>query len=81
MLTVHACLSSNLAYKIWNIKILCLTMLVPWSKITQFAIVAIVRKPHLWSNEENPLVSDDDTTVIGHTFMDNGPFPGIESIS
>jgi hypothetical protein len=74
-------LSSDVAYEIWDIEILCLTMLSPRCKITQLAIISVICEPHLWSNKQDPLVPDYDTTVIGNAFVNNGPFRRMGRVS
>lgn len=48
-------------------------MLHPRSEPSEFAVVAVVRHPHLWANEQNLAVVDDDPAVVDHILVCDGP--------
>jgi len=50
-----------------------LLMLHPRGKVSKFTIVSVVREPHLWPNEQNLLVVDDDAAVVNDVLVDDGP--------
>jgi hypothetical protein len=54
-------------------------MLVPRSEIPKFAIVSIVSQPHLWTDEEDLSVVNDDSTVVDHILVHD--WPGMKDIT
>lgn len=54
-------------------KLLRLLLLDPRREPPQFAVVAIVREPHLGPNEEDRAVVEDDPAVVGDILVDDGP--------
>ena len=50
-----------------------LTMFLPWREKSQFTIIAVISKPHLWSNHEDFLVVNDDSTVIDDVLVSDRP--------
>ena len=50
-----------------------LAVLLPRREVSQLAIVAIVREPHLWTDEENLLVVADDAAVVGDGLVRHRP--------
>lgn len=50
-----------------------LAMLCPWRKIPHLAIVTVIGKPHLWADEQNPPIMDDDPAIIYNILVYHGP--------
>jgi len=48
-------------------------MLHPGGKVSEFTIISVVREPHLWPNEEDLLVVNDDAAVVNNVLVDDGP--------
>ena len=44
-------------------------MSCPGSKVTEFAVIAIIGQPHLRTNEEDLFVVYDDPAVVIHVFV------------
>ena len=53
--------------------VLYLPMLSPMGKISELAIISVVRKPHLRTNVQYFTIVNDDTTIIDDIFVNNGP--------
>lgn len=51
-------------------------MLGPGREISKFAIVSIVRHPHLRANQENLRIVYDDPAVVSHALVNDGPGEG-----
>ena len=66
-------LASNGVYHSRKVVVLPLAMFLPRCEVAHLTIVAIVCKPHLWSNQEDFTVVDDDATVVIDVLVDNGP--------
>ena len=50
-----------------------LAVLLPRREISQLAIVAVVRQPHLRTDEKDLVVVNNDTTIINNIFVGNWP--------
>ena len=50
-----------------------LAVLLPRRKVSQLAVVAVVRQPHLRTYEKNLLVVADDAAVVGDGLVRHGP--------
>ena len=48
-------------------------VLHPRREPPELAVVAVVRHPHLWANEQNLTVVDDDPAVVDHILVSDGP--------
>ena len=48
-------------------------VLHPRREPPELAVVAVVRHPHLWANEQNLTVVDDDPAVVDHILVCDGP--------
>jgi len=67
-------LASNRLNDSGEIMVLPLTRLLPRSEVPQLAIIPIIGKPHLWAYKQNLLVMNNDTTIVDHVLVNNGPF-------
>lgn len=45
------------------------SMLAPRREPTQFSIVAVIGHPHLWPNQQDLAIEDDDATVVEDILM------------
>ena len=59
--------------------ILDLAMLHPRREPAEFPVVAVVRHPHLRTDEKNLTIVDDYTAVVDHIFVHYRPTNGIFS--
>ena len=50
-----------------------LFVFLPASEPTHFAVIAIISKPHLRTNQEYSVIVDDDTAVVQDILMYNWP--------
>ena len=50
-----------------------LAMLRPGRKIPQLAIVTVISKPHLRTNEQNLPIVDDDSAIVYHILVYHRP--------
>ena len=53
--------------------ILDLAMLHPRREPAEFPVVAVVRHPHLRTDEKDLVVVNNDTTIINNIFVGNWP--------
>ena len=51
-------------------------MLGPRRKVAHFTIVAVVCEPHLWPDEQNLAVVDDEAAVVDDILVYHGPEEG-----
>ena len=50
-----------------------LAVLLPRREVSQLAVVAVVCKPHLWTDEKDLLVVADDAAVVGDGLVRHRP--------
>ena len=50
-----------------------LMVLCPWSEIPHLPVITIVGKPHLWADQEDLRVVNDNTTIVENISMDDWP--------
>ena len=53
--------------------ILYLPMLRPRGKISELAIISVVRKPHFGADHDDFSAIDDNSTIVVHVLVDDGP--------
>ena len=70
---ILAYLASNGLHDAGQVVVLPLARLHPRCEVTQLAIVAIIRKPHLWANEEDLAIVDDHAAVVYHILVHHRP--------
>ena len=58
--------------------VLPLSMFCPGREVAQFPIISIICKPHLGPNEQNLLIMHDDSAIVYHVLVNDGPIEGDE---
>ncbi len=53
--------------------VLSLTMLLPWCEVTHFPIITVIGEPHLWTDQDDFAVVNNDTTIVVDVLVNNGP--------
>lgn len=56
-----------------EIVVLDLSMLHPWGEVPHLPVVPVVREPHLRTDVDDFPAVDDDSAVVDHILMNNGP--------
>ena len=56
-----------------KIMVFPLSMPGPGSKVAEFAVIPVVRQPHLGPNQENFLVVNDDSAIVVYVLVDYRP--------
>lgn len=68
------------ANKSREIEIFDLPVLVPRGEVTQLSVIPIISKPHLWTNEEDFAVENDDSTVVCYALVNYWPVQTITKL-
>ncbi len=56
-----------------QIMVLSLTMLLPRCEVTHFPIITVIGEPHLWTDQDDFAVVNNDTTIVVDVLVNNGP--------
>ena len=70
---VPAYLASDGLHDAGQVVVLPLARLHPRCEVPQLAIVAVIREPHLWANEQDLAVVDDHAAVVYHVLVHHRP--------
>ena len=56
-----------------KIMVFGLTMLLPRGEIAHLSVVTIICKPHLWADEDDLTVMNNDSTIVVYVLVNNWP--------
>jgi hypothetical protein len=73
VLQLNTYLTCNCLDHSWKIVVLNLTMFRPRREVAHLAVIPVIRQPHLWPNEEDLTVVDDNSTVVYDILVNDRP--------
>jgi aspartokinase-like uncharacterized kinase len=57
----------------WKIVVFSLAMFCPGREVAHLTVIPVIGQPHLWPNEEDLTVMDDNSTVVDDVLVNDGP--------